>query len=181
MCLSFGAYFQDFFSQNKPMRHLIAQYEYMSLQFYLRKIEVRVTHHMVVNIDVPASWCTFSGILVHVWVDFHQEIKVLKIHKLDVFLKNQIWVKFGVCFKLMYIYEHPYLKLYLEKKMGWGYLIYGGKHTCACLLGCIFRNFGLSVGGILLQIEMLKFYKLGVFLKKCVKKASNLGKSCIFF
>ena len=49
------------------------------------------------------------------------------------------------------------------------YSPYGGIHTWACLLGCIFRNFGILMGGFSPQTKVSKFHILGVFWKKCAK------------
>ena len=40
-------------------------------------------------------------------------------------------------------------------------------YTCACLLGHVFRNVSILVGGFMQDIKVPKFQKWGVFWKEC--------------
>ncbi len=43
------------------------------------------------------------------------------------------------------------------------YSVYAGIRICACLLGCMFMKFGISMGGFPSLTQCTQFAKLGVF------------------
>ena len=54
-------------------------------------------------------------------------------------------------------------------------------HMCACLLRCLFVNFGTAMGGFSSQTKALKLHRLGVFSANHHKKHPIWAKLSFFF
>ncbi len=63
---------------------------------------------------------------------------------------------------------------------GGGYSVYAGIRICACLLGCIFMKFGISMGGFPSLTQCTQFAKLGVFFEILPKKHPIWPKLGVF-
>ncbi len=61
-----------------------------------------------------------------------------------------------------------------------GYSVYTGIHICACLLGCIFMKFGISMGGFPSLTRCTQIAKLGVFWEILPKKHPICPKLGVF-
>ena len=61
-----------------------------------------------------------------------------------------------------------------------GYSVYNGIRICACLLGCIFMKFGISMGGFpsLTQCAQLQNW---VYFGKFCQKSTQFGPNWVFF